>query len=484
MAMILPIRDPGFKSREVGETFQTPEVPTQMQEVPTHILERVELNHSNKQPSFPPEKLGGKLKHFLSKWESVTDDPWVLSVIRQGLELEFIVEPSHRGSPSQINMNSTQKLALNKEIKRLLAIGCIKEVKRTERLFSLQHFHCPQEKWGSQTNDQFEGHESISGLPSFQDGKFSNSKGFDTGRGLDDKTRFERSLSFSSRDARSSEIPCLPLGWQMLCLLCSSLWAGSCPMGVYKNHKTDSCSYSTESGDLLCYVFRRHPDFWEDQDRLPSKGKESNDTVTRVGFHNKYKKINLRAHSADRVSGPNSVLNPAESVSPRTKGVRPDRIMSGNFINDISDSKVFSKSSREDDFLSSCSSSCPDLLQGNSGRHSPRNRQNQQFQQKTDFVVRGQIRNTMVDSQCTPVEWASSSLAFPISDHNNRCCQKRMMGASCNKHKTHGRWAQEEASLHINILELKAALFALKSFAKRYQMTNAHVRLKIDNTSA
>ena len=56
--------------------------------------------------------------------------------------------------------------------------------------------------------------------------------------------------------SRSSEIPCLPLGWQMLCLLCSSLLAGSCPTGVYKDHKTDSCSYPTESGDSLCYVFR------------------------------------------------------------------------------------------------------------------------------------------------------------------------------------------------------------------------------------
>ena len=158
--------------------------------------------------------------------------------------------------------------------------------------------------------------------------------------------------------------------------------------------------------------------------------------------------------------------------------------MSSNFINDISHSKVFSRSSREDEFLSLCSSSCPDLLQGNSGRHPPGNRQNQQFQQKTDFVVRGQIRNTVVDSQCTPVEWASSSPAFPISDHNNRCCQKGGWAASCSKHKTQGRWTQEEASLHINILELKEALFALKSFAKVYQMTNAHVRLKIDTTPA
>ena len=30
----------------------------------------------------------------------------------------------------------------------------------------------------------------------------------------------------------------------------------------------------------------------------------------------------------------------------------------------------------------------------------------------------------------------------------------------------------------------KGSPFALKSFAKVYQMTNAHVRLKIDNTSA
>ena len=217
-----------------------------------------------------------------------------------------------------------------------------------------------------------------------------------------------------------------PLGWVL-------------PYGCLQNHKIDSCSFSTESGDSLCYVFRRHPDSWEDQAKLPSKGKESNDTVTRVGFHNKYEEFNLRVHSA--VSGPNSGLNLDESAFPRTKGFRPrlDRILSGNFINDISDSKVFGKSSREDEFLSPGSSSCPDPLQGNSGRHPPSNRQNQQFQQKTDFVVRGQIRNTVVDSQCTPVEWASSSLAFPISDYNNRCCQKRGMGASYNKHKTQGR---------------------------------------------
>ena len=98
-----------------------------------------------------------------------------------------MVEPSHRGSPPQINMNSTQKLAINKEIKRLLAVSCIKEVKRAVRPFLSNIFTVPKKNGDlMQTSDQFEGLESISSLPSFQDGKFSNSKGHDTGRGLND----------------------------------------------------------------------------------------------------------------------------------------------------------------------------------------------------------------------------------------------------------------------------------------------------------
>ena len=116
--------------------------------------------------------------------------------------------------------------------------------------------------------------------------------------------------------------------------------------------------------------------------------------------------------------------------------------------------------------------------------HQAKGKANNFNKKKHDFVLRGQIRNIVVDSQCTPVEQGSSSPAFPFSGHYIRRCQNGGGGggASRNKRKTQGRWTQEEASLHINISELKAALFALKSFAKVYQMTNTHVRFKIDNT--
>ena len=45
----------------------------------------------------------------------------------------------------------------------------------------------------------------------------------------------------------------------------------------------------------------------------------------------------------------------------------------------------------------------------------------------------------VVNSQCTPVEWASCSLAFPISDHNNRCFQKRGMGGIMQQTQNSGQ---------------------------------------------
>ena len=58
---------------------------------------------------------------------------------------------------------------------------------------------------------------------------------------------------------------------------------------------------------------------------------------------------------------------------------------------------------------------------------------------------------------------------------------KNGWGATCNGTSTGGRWDKEEAQLHINGLEMKAAFFGLKCFAS--SLTNSHVRLFVDNTT-
>lgn len=55
-------------------------------------------------------------------------------------------------------------------------------------------------------------------------------------------------------------------------------------------------------------------------------------------------------------------------------------------------------------------------------------------------------------------------------------------GAFCNGKKAYGHWTSKQSELHINQLELKAALLALKSFAN--DLTNREILLRIDNTTA
>ena len=50
------------------------------------------------------------------------------------------------------------------------------------------------------------------------------------------------------------------------------------------------------------------------------------------------------------------------------------------------------------------------------------------------------------------------------------------------KRKSGGRWTPSEAQSHINILELCAPFFALKSFCK--DMNDIHIQLQINNTTA
>jgi len=55
-------------------------------------------------------------------------------------------------------------------------------------------------------------------------------------------------------------------------------------------------------------------------------------------------------------------------------------------------------------------------------------------------------------------------------------------GAVYGDQEVGGRWTTLESTSHINILELQAAFFALKSFCK--ETINGHVQLQIDNSTA
>ncbi|KAG6450208.1 hypothetical protein O3G_MSEX006433 [Manduca sexta] len=55
-------------------------------------------------------------------------------------------------------------------------------------------------------------------------------------------------------------------------------------------------------------------------------------------------------------------------------------------------------------------------------------------------------------------------------------------GAACGEERASGMWTHIERSCHIHYLEILAAFFALKTFAKAYR--NCQILLRIDNTTA
>ena len=99
----------------------------------------------------------------------------------------------------------------------------------------------------------------------------------------------------------------------------------------------------------------------------------------------------------------------------------------------------------------------------------------------SESLQRGEIRLDVVDMKSTTTE--RKTYSPPTADLTiSSDASKIGWGASWRKIQTGGRWNIQESQDHINILELKAAFFALKAFMK--DQSNEVICLKIDNSTA
>ncbi|VDI40423.1 Hypothetical predicted protein, partial [Mytilus galloprovincialis] len=76
------------------------------------------------------KQVGGRLSHFLDQWALITSDKWVLSILRRGLELQFLEQPPL--SPVPINLSVTKDSQKNQllqnEVNILIQKGGLEEV--------------------------------------------------------------------------------------------------------------------------------------------------------------------------------------------------------------------------------------------------------------------------------------------------------------------------------------------------------------------
>ena len=74
--------------------------------------------------------MGGRLAHFAEKWEEITDNKWVLSIIRNGFRIPFIKIPPLSSVP--IRMSQSSSPFLREEIENLLNKRAVERVQNPE----------------------------------------------------------------------------------------------------------------------------------------------------------------------------------------------------------------------------------------------------------------------------------------------------------------------------------------------------------------
>lgn len=75
--------------------------------------------------------VGGRLKYFINHWEQITDDKWVLSVIKKGYKLEFVKIPPNTGI-RQTRVSAKHTIILLQEVEKLLEKQAIEPVPPAE----------------------------------------------------------------------------------------------------------------------------------------------------------------------------------------------------------------------------------------------------------------------------------------------------------------------------------------------------------------
>ena len=160
--------------------------------------------------------LAGRINHFLSSWQAITQDEWVLSAVR-GHRIEFLRLPYQRSKPPQLHL--TEKECMQAEIQSMTNMQYQKQRKALRASFP--NVSGAQKGRQAETCDKPEEAKPVSEDRALQDGRHSHAERPAKSRRLDGKDRPERcllhethcsgGLKFKWKD-QMYQFNCLPFG--------------------------------------------------------------------------------------------------------------------------------------------------------------------------------------------------------------------------------------------------------------------------------
>ena len=98
--------------------------------------------------TIPVNCIGGRLKYSAEQWHLVTNDPWVLQTVRNGLIIAFSSPPFQRSMPRSAPMGECQSKICNDEVDSLLKKGATVVVQDNSDGFYSSLFVIPKKSGG------------------------------------------------------------------------------------------------------------------------------------------------------------------------------------------------------------------------------------------------------------------------------------------------------------------------------------------------
>ena len=172
------------------------------EEVPPKLHDNDMLPPLSRPRKDPP--VGGRLAHFQNRWGEITEDSWVLSVVRKGYKIPFVNKPFL--SPTPIFLQQTESLALVEEVNKLLHKGAVEKIEPEGPGFYSCYFPGSQEEREITTNNRSVQTEYVSGYSVVQNGDSLQGQTGDSTQLLGILTRSDRCLSTCSYSPAVSEV--------------------------------------------------------------------------------------------------------------------------------------------------------------------------------------------------------------------------------------------------------------------------------------
>ena len=382
-------------------------------------------------------------------------------------------------SPNQVNAD-----LIDSAVENLLTKGAIAEIPPPppyKRRFLQSFVPSPQEGWNFSTCDTLEFPDQVRGKLSLPDGKHSLFKVSTSKRRLYDHPGSERRLLVSPSPKGLSKVPSIPLERQILHFPRPLFWLKYCTKDLHQTFKTRS-NFSSQTGCPYDPLSGRLSDLGVD---LPG-GTESHSygciPPGKPRLHCQSGKVMFDSGQNNNIPGFCNRLH-CRSTKPPTgescKGEIP--FLEGKISRTMPACQIAS-------VLGTLESCRPAIWQA------PLHFRHLQIRMIQALHSSNQNFDVLITLDHDSLEelhwWVSNIHSVNGSPMRSPAptlflttdASKKGWGAVCESQRTNGRWSDSERTQHINVLELKAAFLALKSFLKN--QSHKVVCLRMGNTSA